>query len=100
MDVAIKKVAEREEQERFVLVNATTREVLTVHDVSESTLRRFFKQRGMTDELFEDCLTKARDRYQDRAEKSSAPVSDASDTIEDDDLLFELGLGADDEDVH
>jgi len=35
VDVAIKKVSERDGKDRFVLVNAKTREVVTVHDVSE-----------------------------------------------------------------
>lgn len=93
MDVAIKKVAERDGQERFVLVNPTTREVLTVNDVSEQTLRRYFEQRGATSDLIEECLDRARRRHDQSAPKASVPVNDASETMGDDDLLFELGLG-------
>ena len=99
MDVTIKKVTERDGQERFVLVNAKTRDVLTVHDVSEPTLRRFFLQRGMSDELIDGCLVRARERYQQDIRGSQSSVDEASDTIPDDDLLFELGLGADDDDA-
>lgn len=96
MNVAIKKVSERDAEERFVLVNATTREVLTVHDVTEAPLRRYFKQQGMSDELFDACLARARARYQKRSDQPAAAVNEASDTIRDDDLLFDLGLGEDD----
>ena len=100
MEIAIKKVAERDGDERFVLVNPTTREVLTVHDVSASTLRRFFQQRGASEALFDECIERARASYQDRSQHAAAAVSEASDTIEDDELLFDLGLGDNDADVH
>lgn len=95
MDVAIKKVAERNGQERFVLVNPNTREVLTVNDVSETTLRSFFKQRGMSGGLIDECIDRARQRHRTPPDRPGVPVSDASDTMGDDDLLFELGLGED-----
>ena len=95
MDVAIKKVAERDGQERFVLVNASTREVLTVNDVSEATLRRFFRQRGANDNLIEECLDRARLKHGSSGRKANVPVNQASETMGDDDLLFELGLDDD-----
>lgn len=96
MDVAIKKVSEREGTDRFVLVNPTTREVVTVNDVSEATLRRFFREKGASEEVIDECLAKARKNYGERSRKASVPVSDAQETMGDDDLLFELGLGEDD----
>ena len=96
VDVAIKKVSERDGKDRFVLVNATTREVVTVNDVSEATLRRFFLDKGASEEMLNSCLVKARKNFGDGARKASVPVSDAQETMGDDDLLFELGLGEDD----
>ncbi|HUG69641.1 MAG TPA: hypothetical protein VMM76_17955 [Pirellulaceae bacterium] len=96
MDVAIKKVSERDGKDRFVLVNATTREVVTVNDVSEATIRRFFRDKGASDEMLADCLAKARKNYSQSARKASVPASDAQETMGDDDLLFELGLSEDD----
>jgi len=93
VNVAIKKVTERESKERFVLINSATREVITVHDVSEATLRKFFRQRGMPEELVDRCFDRARDRY--AANQPAARVDDASETMQDDDLLFELGLSDD-----
>jgi len=92
VDVAIKKVAERDGRERFVLVNASTRKVLTVNDVSEATLRRFFHQRGANDDLIDECLDRARLQHGESARKANVPVNQASETMGDDDLLFELGL--------
>ena len=96
VDVAIKKVSERDGKDRFVLVNATTREVVTVNDVSEATLRRFFRDKGASDEMLNSCLVNARKKFGDGTRKASVPVSDAQETMGDDDLLFELGLGEDD----
>lgn len=96
VDVAIKKVSERAGKDRFVLVNATTREVVTVHDVSEATIRRFFRDKGASDEMIADCLAKARKNYGPGAPKVSVPANDAQETMGDDDLLFELGLSEDD----
>lgn len=96
MDVAIKKVSERDGKDRFVLVNAVTREVVTVNDISENTLRRHFQKNGVGDEAIDDCLAVARQKYGQGARKESVPVSDAQETMGDDDLLFELGLGEDD----
>ena len=96
MDVAIKKVSERDGKDRFVLVNPTTREVVTVNDVSEATLRRFFSNKGAGDALVDECLAKARNLFGGSRKKASVPVSDAQETMGDDDLLFELGLGEDD----
>ncbi|MDA1052796.1 MAG: hypothetical protein O3C40_20265 [Planctomycetota bacterium] len=96
MDVAIKQVSQRDGKDRFVLVNATTREVVTVNDVSEATIRRFFRDNGASEEMLESCLAKARKNYGDGARMASVPVSDAQETMGDDDLLFELGLSDDD----
>jgi hypothetical protein len=95
VDVAIKKVAERDGQERFVLVNAITREVLTVNDVSEPTLRRFFEQRGTNGQLLDECFDRARRQHGESSRKANVPVNQASETMGDDDLLFELGLDDD-----
>lgn len=96
VDVAIKKVSERDGKDRFVLVNATTREVVTVNDVSEATIRRFFRDKGASDEMLADCLAKARKDYGRGARGASVPANDAQETMGDDDLLFELGLSEDD----
>jgi uncharacterized protein YfcZ (UPF0381/DUF406 family) len=96
VEVAIKKVSERDGQDRFVLVNATTREVVTVNDVSEATIRRFFRDKGASDEMLADCLAKARKGYSQGAHKASVSASDGQETMGDDDLLFELGLSEDD----
>ncbi len=96
MDVAIKKVSERDGKDRFVLVNAATREVVTVNDVSEATIRRFFRDKGASDDTISECLAKARKKYGEGASKASVPVDDAQETMGDDDLLFELGLSEDD----
>ena len=96
VDVAIKKVSERDGKDRFVLINATTREVVTVNDVSEATIRRFFRDKGASNEMIADCLAKARKNYGPGSAKASVPASDAQETMGDDDLLFELGLSEDD----
>ena len=96
VEVAIKKVSERDGKDRFVLANATTREVVTVNDVSEATLRRFFRDQGASEAMLNDCLAKARKAFGEGARKASVPVNDAQETLGDDDLLFELGLGDDD----
>lgn len=73
------------------MVDVKTRKVITVNDVSEGALRRFFRQHGASEELIEDCLRTARKRYE-RTTVSAPPVDQGADTIEDEDLLFELGL--------
>jgi hypothetical protein len=97
VDIAIKKVGRRDGKERFVLVNTETREIVTVNDVSEAALRRFFRQRGVTEELLNQCLERARRRYDEAAKRS--PVDEHADTMEGDDLLFQLGLEEEDQ-VH
>lgn len=96
MEVSIKKVTERDGKDRFVLVNAITREVVTVNDVSEDTVRRFFRDQGASDEMVDSCLAKARQKHGKGSRKASVPANDAQETMGDDDLLFELGLGEDD----
>jgi hypothetical protein len=93
VEIAIKKVGQRDGKERFVLVSTQTREVITVSDVSETSLRRFFLQRGVTKELIDQCLARARRRYDETASRS--PVDENADTMEGDDLLFQLGLEED-----
>jgi fructose-1-phosphate kinase PfkB-like protein len=96
VDVAIKKVSQRDGKDRFVLVNAKTREVVTVHDVSEATIRRYFRGKGASEETINGCLAKARKDFGEGARKASVPANDAQETMGDDDLLFELGLNDDD----
>ncbi len=93
VDVTIKKVGQRDGKDRFILVNARTRKVLTVDDVSEEALRRYFQEQGAGDELIENVLSSARERYAHSASAADARVDNAADTMDDDDLLFELGLG-------
>jgi len=92
VEIGIKKVGQRDGKDRFVLVSVATREVLTVRDISEKALRKFFKQRGCDDETVNQSLARARRRYDESASK--AKVDDSADTMEDGDLLFELGLEA------
>jgi hypothetical protein len=96
VDVTIKKVGQRDGKDRFILVNATTRKVLTVDDVSEASLRRFFRGRGVPDETMAEALATAQERYAQAAEAKQARVDEAADTLDDDDLLFELGFGEND----
>lgn len=93
MEIAIKKVGQRDGKERFVLVSTETREIITVKDVSEEPLRRFFLQLGVADEVINQCLARARRRYDEAARRS--PVDENADTMEGDDLLFQLGLEED-----
>jgi hypothetical protein len=97
VDVAIKKVGQREGQDRFVLVSVKTRKIVTVHDATARSLQRFFVQRGASRELIEQCLQRARERYAHDRKPARPAVNDAAETIEDDSLLFELGLDGDDD---
>ena len=90
MEIAIKKVGKRDGQERFVLVDTHTRAVITVKDVTEGALRRFFTKRGVADGAVDASLERARQRYAETTK--AAPVNESSDTMGEDDLLFELGL--------
>lgn len=90
MDVSIKKVGTRDGKERFVLVAAKSRQVITIADVSEASLRRFFEKRGMRQDLIDGCIERAQERY---AQSAGTPkVNQSADTMAEDDLLFELGL--------
>jgi hypothetical protein len=93
VDIAIKKVGHRDGTERFILVNNKTRQVITVSDVSEKSLRRFCRERGFSDQTVDNSLARARKRYDETPKK--VPVSETADTIEGDDLLFQLGLEED-----
>ena len=87
----------RDDKERFVLVNAKTRQVITIADVSAAALKRFFQKRGVRNDLIDRCIERAQKRY---AESVSAPkVNESAETMGEDDLLFELGLD-DDANVH
>jgi hypothetical protein len=93
VDVSIKKVGTRDGKERFVLVSAQTRQVITSADVSEASLRRFFEQRGVRQDLIDRCVERAQQRY---AQSAGTPkVNQSADTMGEDDLLFELGLDDD-----
>ncbi len=92
MEITIKKVSENDRGERFVLVELSTRRVITVHDTSEHALRRFFAARGVGPELLDHCFERARSRYAD-ASRAQPAVDHAADTSEDDLLA---GLGFDD----
>jgi hypothetical protein len=96
VEVAIKKVGERDGRERFILVNADTRQVVTANDVSETALRKFFRQLGAADHLIDQCIGRARERYASNSDPLHE-IDPSADTAEDEDLLFELGLEDDDE---
>ena len=97
MDVAIKKVGKRDGKEWFVLVSTKTRQIITVKDVTETSLRRFFQKRGVGDDAIDKCIERARQRYAEAAKKPQA--NENADTMGEDDLLFQLGLD-EDADVH
>lgn len=97
MDVAIKKVGKRDGKEWFVLVSTRTREIITIKDVTENAIRRFFQERGVSEDAINKCLESARRRYADAAPKQ--PANESADTMGEDDLLFQLGLD-EDSDVH
>lgn len=93
MDVTIKKIGQRDGEDRFILLDPATRQILTVDDVSERALRRFFRKHGASDALIDEALLTARRRYAKRnTERQEANVDQAAETIDDTDLLFELGL--------
>ena len=93
MEIAIKKVGQSDGNERFILVDDKTRQVITIRDVSEDSLRRFFKQRNIPVEAVEQSLARARKRYEESHRRSA--VDENADTMEGDDLLFQLGLEED-----
>ena len=93
MEIAIKKVGQRDGIERFILVNNRTRQVITVRDVSEESLRRFCQKRGFPEEAVNESFERARQRYEETPQR--APVSETAETMEGDDLLFQLGLEED-----
>jgi hypothetical protein len=64
MDILVEKIGEREGKERFVLVNSKTHKVITVKDVSEPTLRKFLRGKGAKDDFIDECLQKARKRFE------------------------------------
>jgi len=96
VDVAIKQVGQRDAQERFVLVDVKTRKVVTQNDASAEALERFFRKRGVPAATIQRCLEEARQKYQATQKAADRPaVDEAAQTIEDDNLLFELGLEGD-----
>jgi hypothetical protein len=90
VEIAIKKVGKRDGQERFVLVDSRTREVITVKDVTEVALRRFFTKREIADNSVDACIERARQRYAET--RKATPINESSDTMGEDDLLYQLGL--------
>ena len=94
MDVSIKKIGQRDGKERFELVDFVSREVVTVNDVSEATLRAYFHKRGVGDDTLDDCFMQARESYE-QATASGPPVDNAADSEEEDDLLFDVDLSED-----
>ena len=97
MDVAIKQVGQRDAADRFVLVDVTTRKVVTQNDASAEAIERFFRKRGVPAATIQSCLDQARQRFRaQQAPPDRRPVDDASETIQDDSLLFELGLEGED----
>lgn len=95
MDVAIRQVGQRDGQDRFILVDVRTRKVVTQNDASARAIERFFRKRGVSDALIQRCLEQARQQYQQTESAARPPVDEAAQTIEDDNLLFELGLEGD-----
>ena len=93
VDISIKKVGEKNGDERFVLVDPVTRRVLSMHDSSEESVRRFFAKRGNEGALIDKCFDRARRRYA-KAEQTQPSVDHAADTSGDD-LLAGLGLDDD-----
>ncbi len=92
MDVAIRKIGQHDGQDRFVLVDVKTRRIVTTRDASAAAIKRFFVQRGVADGLVEKYLQLAHNQYAAAHKPPRPSVDDAADTIEDDNLLFELGL--------
>ena len=93
MNVAIKKVSQTESGERFVLVEPSTRQILTVHDASEKALRQYFAGLGADSETVDACFERARERYARNSE--AQPVVDQAADTDGDDLLAGLGLDDD-----
>jgi len=79
-----------------VLVSADSGKVVTVKDVSEARLRKYFHKRGVDDDILDDCFALARNRY-DRATASVPPNDDVGIGDEDDELLFDLDRIEDDD---
>ena len=97
VDVAIKQVGQRNAADRFVLVDVKTRRVITQNDASAEAIERFFRKRGVSAATIQSCLNQARQKFRaQHAPPARPPVDEASETIEDDSLLFELGLDGDD----
>ena len=88
MNVVVQKVGEKDGVERFVLLNQKTGDVITKNDVSEPTLRKYLLGAGETEKLIDDCLHKARRRY----DKSHASKDDDADQEGLDDIFSEIGL--------
>jgi uncharacterized protein YfcZ (UPF0381/DUF406 family) len=93
VDVTIKKVSQKDGEERFLLIDSVTRKVLSVNDTSEQAVRRFFARRGAASQLIDRCFERARQRYTETTQ-SQPSVDQAADTSEDDILA---GLGFDDD---
>lgn len=92
MDVAIRKVGQHDGQDRFVLVDVKTRRIVTTRDASAAAIKRFFVTRGVSADVVEKHLQLAHNQYAAAHKPPRPAVDDAAETIEDDNLLFELGL--------
>jgi len=93
MKVVLEKVGERNGKERFVLADIATGQVITKKDVSEPTMRKYLKGTGENDKLIDECLDKARKRF-DKAQM------EGGDEGELEDIFSEISLEGDGSDVH
>lgn len=72
MDVRIEKVGERNGQDRFRLVNASSGAPVTVQDNSEETIRKYFRGKGLSKGYLDECFQKARSRFSPSANGGAA----------------------------
>jgi len=80
MDVIIRKVGEQDGKERFELVDPKSGKVMTEHDASEASIRKYFKAKGLANGFIDQCLQKSRDQFEKRSHqpaKSSAATKSA-----------------------
>ncbi len=76
MNVVIEKFGERDGQERFVLLNMKTGDVITKRDVSEKTLRKYLKGIGESAKLIDLGFAKARSRFEKKHNESAEQEDD------------------------
>ncbi len=85
MNIAVEKSGMRDGKERFILVNSKTGKEITLGDVSEPTMRGWLSKKGFDDPLNDECLTKARKRY-DKTELSDTDFEYFLSDLVDDEL--------------